>query len=285
MEGGPYSYREKSDGSPLKPQKRVGIPQGLLFNDYYPFFQAFFEELGFEVVPSRRTDKRIISLGIEKTVSEPCFPVKVAHGHAASLLEEGLDFLFLPRISTTEKPLGNYKTCITCPYIHAAPDMFRHALGIDKTKVRLLSPTFHFNLGYKHLLSVLRELGRELNRNPGEIKRALNKALLVLEDFKERIMKKGEEIFGSLAEGKGAGEERAFVIIGKPYAVYDPLLNMDIGKKIRDEGHLAIPVDFLPLEEKDLSDSFENLYAAQGQKSYLRRGTSPEIRTSIWLWP
>lgn len=257
-------YKKKGNGSPLKP-KRVGIPQGLLFNDYYPFFQAFFEELGLEVVPSRRTNKEIISLGIEKTISEPCFPVKVAHGHAASLLEETLDFLFLPMISG-EKPMGNYKTCITCPYIHAAPDMLRHALGIDNLNIKLLSPTFHFNWGYKHLLSVLSELGKELNKNPRDIKRALDQALLVLEDFRERIKKKGEEVLGGLIEGKGAGEERVFVIIGKPYAVYDPLLNMDIGKKIRDEGYFAVPLDFLPLEEEDLSDSFENLYPAQGQK-------------------
>lgn len=249
-------HKTKSGGSQPNKSKKIVIPRGLLFNDYFPFFQSFFEELGFEVKPSRKTDKKIISLGVEKTISGPCFPIKVAQGHTASLLDENFDYIFIPRIISTEKSFGSYKLCSTCPYIQSSPDMFKHSLGIDDTK--LLTPTFHFQWGYKHLLAVFTEIGKQLHKNPSDVKNALDKAVVVFDDFKRRIKKKGEEIL--------ANSPKAFVVIGKPYAIYDPLLNMDIGKKVRDEGFIAIPVDFLPLDNEDASEAFENIYAAQGQK-------------------
>ncbi len=42
-----------------------------------------------------RTDKAIAREGIERTVAEPCYPIQVAHGHVAALLDGGIDFLFL----------------------------------------------------------------------------------------------------------------------------------------------------------------------------------------------
>jgi len=53
---------------------KIGIPRGLMFSEYYPLFNAFFTELGFEVVPSDQTNKRIIEMGLDVAIGEPCFP-------------------------------------------------------------------------------------------------------------------------------------------------------------------------------------------------------------------
>ncbi|MFQ6098564.1 MAG: acyl-CoA dehydratase activase, partial [Armatimonadota bacterium] len=70
---------------PKRGAERVGIPRGLLFNDYFPLFNAFFSELGYEVVVSDPTNAHIVELGVDAVVGEPCFPMKVAHGHPAAL--------------------------------------------------------------------------------------------------------------------------------------------------------------------------------------------------------
>ena len=61
----------------------------------------------------------------------------------------------------------------------------------------------------------------------------------------------------------------AFIVIGRPYTLWDSALNMDIGKKIQDLGILAIPQDFLPLEAADISDAWPNAYSRQIQKKLM----------------
>jgi predicted CoA-substrate-specific enzyme activase len=239
----------------------VGIPRGLLFSDYYPFFNAFFSELGFEVMASERTNKRIVARGIESTVAEPCFPIKVVHGHVMSLLERKCDFIFLPAIISAESPLGKHESCVTCPYVQSAPDVIRSAFSSLDTKTRFLCPTFFFDRGEAHVRRVLRGLGKDLGKTRQEVDRALSVARSTLLEFREKIMKRGREILEGLGE-----EQAAFIIIGRPYAVHDSAVNMDVAKKVLDEGYIPIPLDFLPLAEHEASDSWPNIYSVQGQK-------------------
>jgi predicted CoA-substrate-specific enzyme activase len=239
----------------------IGIPRGLLFSDYFPFFNAFFSELGFEVIASERTNKRIIAKGIESTVAEPCFPVKVVHGHVMSLLEHNPDFIFLPAIISAESPLGKHDSCITCPYVQSAPDVIKSAFSSLDTKTRFLSPTFFFDRGESHMKRVLRDLGKKLGKSRGEVDMALSVARNTLLKFREKIQHRGKEILESLKEG-----QTAFVIIGRPYAVHDSAVNMDVAKKVLDEGYIPLPLDFLPLQEHETSESWPNIYSIQGQK-------------------
>ncbi len=241
----------------------VGIPRGLLFNDYYPLFSAFFGELGCKVIPSPPTDKQIIRRGMEKVVAEPCFPIKVAHGHSAYLIEQGVDYLFLPAIMRAEEPYGDYELAVTCPYIQTAPDVIKAALEIDKTKTKLLSPVLFLDRGFKHFLRKMTEVGRTLGKSPQEVKKALKVALKVQEEFNKKVQEKGREVLRNLP-----ANQLAFVIIARPYSLYDEGINMNVAKKVRDEGYLAIPFDMLPLKDRkwDPSDTWVNIYPVQGQK-------------------
>ncbi|MCL5773895.1 MAG: acyl-CoA dehydratase activase [Firmicutes bacterium] len=241
--------------------KTVGIPRGLMFNEYFPFFKAFFGELGFKVVPSEKSNKKIISKGLEVVVAEPCFPIKVAHGHAADLLERQVDFLFLPAIISAKHTAGGYKTCVTCPYVQSAPDVIGAALDIKGKNVKFLKPAIFFDRGYSHLKRILTEVGKELGKKASECKKALDKAIEVQDQFTARLKRRGEEILNNLKE-----DEAAFVIVGRPYAIHDEALTLNVGKKVRDEGYLAIPLDFFPVEEYDVYSHFPNVYAVEGQK-------------------
>lgn len=239
----------------------VGFPNGLLFNEYYPFFKAFFTELGFNFITSDETNKKIISKGLEKTVAQPCFPIKVAHGHFADLLENRPDYIFLPAIRSYDKPLHNYQNCYTCTYIQTIPETFRAAFGLDENNDKIFSPTIEFSRGRPHLMRVFNDIGKKLGKNKVEIKKALEIALNIHEQFKKSIKEKGREILDLIPP-----EQKVFVVIARPYALYDNFINMDIAKKIQNEGYLALPCEFLSYEDEDITDYWPTIDAGQGQE-------------------
>jgi predicted nucleotide-binding protein (sugar kinase/HSP70/actin superfamily) len=254
MEG---TDREAPAGAPT-----VGIPRGLMFADYYPLYRAFFQGLGCTVVPSDPTNKETIKRGINTVAGEPCFPLKVAHGHVGQLLQAGVDYVFLPAVCDTEQPNPNLRQSHTCPYVMSAPEIISAALhldGLDRPK--LLRPRLFFRRGERHLRRVLRELGRELAKSKAAIERATEAAFQALREFRRKAEARGREVIESLSEG-----QRAFIVVGRPYTTYDAAVNMDIGKKIQDLGILAIPLEFLPIEHENIADAWPNAYARQIQK-------------------
>lgn len=246
------------DKKPPAGAKRIGYPRGLLFEDYFPLFNAFLTELGFEVIPTEPTSKRTVRLGTQATVADPCFPLKVAHGHVAEALEKDIDYLFLPGILSAEQPNPNLPNSQACPYIQGGPEILRYAFHLDERDVKVLSPRFYFRRGPASLRQSCIELAEELGRTPGEAEAALDVALKVHREFHNFVKERGREVLESLGD-----DDIAFVVIGRPYTLYDRVVNMDIGKKIQDLGILAIPQDFLPLDDVDISDHWPNAYSRQ----------------------
>ena len=76
---------------------KIGIPRALLFYHFYPLWKTFFENLGFQVILSPETNKKILERGIDLAVDDACLPVKLYHGHVAELIGN-VDILFVPRI-------------------------------------------------------------------------------------------------------------------------------------------------------------------------------------------
>lgn len=247
-----------------RPRLRIGIPRGLMFSELYPLYNAFLSELGFEVVPSDPTNKRIIEMGLDVAIGEPCFPFKVAHGHYMDLIEKRVDVIFAPRIISTEQPNPNLRQAQTCPYLQAAPDVISSCVGVTERGIRHIAPTLHLKRGRRHLERVFVEIGRQLGRSRRQSLAALEVGLKVLEDFRRKVERRGAEVLSTLPS-----DQVAFIVIGRPYTLWDPALNMDIGKKIQDLGILAIPQDFLPLESVDISDSWPNAYSRQIQKKLM----------------
>lgn len=240
---------------------RVAIPRGLLFHDYFPLWNTFLRHLGMEVLVSPPTAKDIIARGIEVTAAEPCFPVKVAHGHVAALLDERPDYLFLPRVHDAEQPSSSFKHSTTCPYVQSAPEVISAALGLADGPAKLLTPSFWMSRGERHVRRVLREVGAAIGKPRREVDRAIDAGLEALREFRASVERRGCEVLSSMPE-----DQMAFVVIARPYALYDSAVNMHVGQRIRDLGIMAIPQDFLPLANEDPSDHWVNAYARQIQK-------------------
>lgn len=259
---------------------RIGIPRVGTFNDHYPFYQAFFTELGFEVVPSDATNTQIVRDGVRTVAAEPCFPVKVAHGHVIDILRKKTDYIFLPAVMRAEWLEEEFCESQSCPYIQGLPEVIGAALRLEEPQYagKVLTPRLFFNRGRRHLRRELGRLVRQIsggtdphrngNGHPArlaspsarQIDRALDVAMETLAQFRRRLSERGREVLAALP-----ADALAFVVLGRPYTLHDAAVNMHIGKKIQDLGILAIPQDMLPLAEAGTADTWNLIYARQIQ--------------------
>src|SRR5699024_10913484 len=90
-----YKYKRIFGYKSLKeeeaPRGVIGIPRVLNIYENYPFWHTFFTKLGFRVVISPKSSRKIYELGIESIPSESeCYPAKISHGHVMWLLQKGI---------------------------------------------------------------------------------------------------------------------------------------------------------------------------------------------------
>ncbi len=249
-------------GPGVKPDpRRIGIPRSLLFHETFPMWHAFFKNLGFDVVLSEKTNKKIIHAGIETVPAETCFPVKVAHGHILNLMEKKIDYMFLPSIINLRKRSPLIEQSFACPYVQTIPYFASAAFDFEKAGIKLLKPYVYLARGKKAVVKCLRGLGRELGKSPGQITKAVEAAFEAQDRYYEALRKRGEEVLAGLGQ-----DGRAFVIVSRPYNGCDSGINLELPKKLRDLGALPMPMDYLPIDSVNLSKEWENMYWRYGQK-------------------
>jgi predicted CoA-substrate-specific enzyme activase len=241
----------------------IGIPRLIHFHELMPFWKTFFTSLGFRLVISERTNKRLINKGVEKIVSETCFPIKVAHGHLLDLIDKGVNTIFLPSVINMPLSHPSLDRSFTCPYVQAFPYAVKSAIDFKSHEVKLLTPVIHFGWERKNLEQALVKMCRELGKNADEVREAIEKAQIAQNSFYASLKRRGKEVLQNLKEG-----DRAMVIISRPYNGCDPGVNLGLPQKLRDLGVIAIPMDCLPLDEVNLVDDWEDMYWKYGQKIY-----------------
>jgi len=138
---------------------RVGIPQALLYYQYFPMWKTFFERLGAEVVVSLPTNKTVLNLGVSRAVADTCLPVKIFLGHVISLIEK-CDCIFIPAVTSLGRKIYN------CSKIIGLPNMAR-AL-IPECPV-ILAPEINLEKGRYYLYQNIYKLGRSFTSNPFKI--------------------------------------------------------------------------------------------------------------------
>ncbi len=231
----------------------IGIPYIFLFHDYLPFWATLLWELGFNVVVSPKTNRQIANLGVEAVLSESCFPVKVAHGHIKYLLDSGVDAIIAPSyINLSHTKSGN---SVPCPYTQTIPYLARIAFNAKN----ILAPVIKIDNGKNAVINEIKNSLRQFNITTRSIRAAYIKAEEAQGEFEETIKKKGKEIIGAL-------DKKAIVIMGRSYNSFDSGVNLQIPQKLSTLETLAIPMDFLPVDDIDISDRWNNMYWRNGQK-------------------
>ena len=229
----------------------IGIPRVLMFFEQFPLWAAFFKGLGVMVVLSDKTNRRLIHRGLQEVLAEACYPVKVAYGHVANLIEKGVDLIFLPSIIDLEKESDDVARSYNCPLIQGIPFMLRPAF---KDKARIISPSIFMAKEKGNLREEMEKIGKEFGKGKREIGSAIAAALKAQDEFERIRRERGRQILKTLKK-----DNEAVVVIGKPYNVHDLGLNLNISKKLRHLGVLAIPFDLLPLDEIELPPHYSNL--------------------------
>ena len=241
----------------------IGIPRELnLYYQEFPFWKSFFTELGFQVVLSKHTDRKLVSKSLEMLTSETCFPIEVVHGHIVDLLEKNVDHVFVPFVVNNRAASDNPTSNCNCPWIQTYPFMAKAALanhpGKDKLLIPALHPRFFDRVFIKEMAVFMKET---FGTDAKAVKKALYSAREKQNSFEESLVKRGEEILNNLPEDK-----EAMVILGRPYNAGDPVLNLGLVEKIINLEVLPIPLDFLPLSTENIFDDFPNMYWPNGRK-------------------
>ena len=239
----------------------IGIPRAMFFQELMPFFRAFFEDLGFSVVYSQKTNKQVIRKGVECLAAEPCYPVKVAHGHILDLLEAGVKRIFLPSIIDMANPHPEIRQGVVCPMAQTLASVAPSTIDFSRYGAKILSPVLYFGRGRQELRRGLKDLARQLGVSSFRVDRALRRGEAAQQAHYQALEARGREIMESLpADG------RLMVLIGRPYNALDPGMNLNLHRKLRTLGVQALPMDFLPLDQVADLEEIKPMYWRFGQK-------------------
>lgn len=212
---------------------KVGIPKGLLYYKYHPFFNSFFQSLGAEVITSCATNKSILNEGVKYCVDEACLPVKVFHGHVAELRDK-CDILLIPRIMQLKE--REY----ICPKFCGLPEMVVNSIP-NMSKV-IDTPIYAFNK--IKLYKFAKEAGKMITKDNDKIKKAYEYALETQSQFKSGI--------------KDEGYAMNVALLGHPYNIYDEFINMNVVKKLNNLGIGVITEE--NIEESFIDKEVKKLY-------------------------
>ncbi len=238
----------------------VGIPRTLLYYSFYPLWRRFLEELGARVVVSAPTTKETLDAGVEAAVTDACVPIKIMHGHVKELVQR-VDYLFLPRVVCT-----NGRT-VYCPKFLGLPDMIRSSVS---RLPRLIDVRVDLRRGRAEASKVALRVGRLFTNQTGRIRSAYQVALAELGRY-SRLLRDGmdPEAAMDLARrgvGESAGRGLAGVgeppavaeaalhlaVIGYPYVLHDPFLNLNLLEKLRHLGATPLTSQMVSASELEV---------------------------------
>ncbi len=251
-----------------KPQKgkrgKIGMPMGLNMYEMLPFWHTFLTSLGFEVVTSGISDKKVYAKGNKTIPSDTiCFPAKLVHGHVQKLIDSGIDTIFYPCMSYNfDEGLGDNH--YNCPVVAYYPEV----IGANMNSVRNITfikeyVGIHRRKDFpKKVTEILQKYYPDITLK--EVKKASDAAYNEYEEHLNRIRTKGNEIIKK-AEEEG---KPIFVLSGRPYHV-DPEINHGIdrmissfGVAIVSEDSVSYKVDKFPTTVLNQWTYHSRLYAA-----------------------
>ncbi len=233
---------------PLKeaeaPRGVIGIPRVLNVYENYPFWATFFKKLGFSVVLSPWSSRKIYELGMESIPSESeCYPAKLSHGHVEWLIAQGIKTIFHPCIFFEHQETENAQNHYNCPIVVSYAENIKNNMeSITTENVRYIQPFMAFTSEQSVTHKMIRVCAAEWNIAPSEVKAAVHAAWTEQLAAKEDIRHEGERL---IAQMKDEGK-KGIVLAGRPYHV-DPEINHGIPELISSYGLYVFTEDSLPL--------------------------------------
>ncbi|MBR6258579.1 MAG: 2-hydroxyacyl-CoA dehydratase [Oscillospiraceae bacterium] len=228
-----YMKNEREEG-----KKTVGIPLGLNLYELLPFWHTFFTHLGFNVIVSPFSSRKLYLKGQHTIPSDTvCYPAKLLHGHIEALLDEKPDAIFYPDMSyNIDENLGcNH---YNCPVVAYYPQV------LDANVKRLRETVFindfiglHDPKEFKsHIRGILAKYFPEFSKK--EISEASDAAYKAYEGHMSALRGKAQEYL----EAAEKEDIPVIVLAGRPYHV-DPEINHGIDELICSLGAVVLTED------------------------------------------
>jgi len=272
----PNLYKTKFDllfnREPLEPDKAyrgvIGIPRVLNMYEDYPFWHAFFTKLGFRVVVSPASNKKMYENGMDTISSDTaCYPAKLVHGHIKWLVENGIKRIFYPCVNyeiIEDKTAPNH---YNCPIVATYPEVidknmaeyfcannveYYHPFVPYDDDSRFVEEMEKFFAGRRQIdlasvenikkiydLNDIREYTLfSMKIRKDELRPALEAGRKAYADFKEAVHKAGDEALRYMEEN----HKKGIVLSGRPYHL-DPEVNHGIDNVINQQDMVVLTED------------------------------------------
>jgi predicted nucleotide-binding protein (sugar kinase/HSP70/actin superfamily) len=215
----------------------IGIPRVLNMYENYPFWFTFFTSLGYKVVLSPASTRKIYEMGIESIPSETeCYPAKIAHGHIEWLIENGVRHIFYPCIPYERNEFNQAVNHFNCPIVTSYPENIKNNVeNLSRENVRFQNPFLAFTSEKVLTEALIKEFS---DISEAEVRNAARLGWAELEQARKDVQKKGEEVLEYLDKtGK-----RGIVLAGRPYHI-DPEIHHGIPDMIASYGVAVLTED------------------------------------------
>lgn len=244
-----FKRKRMFDYEPLEPQEAprgvIGIPRVLNVYENYPFWATFFKKLGFRVVVSPWSGRKIYELGMESIPSESeCYPAKLSHGHVEWLIANGVKTIFHPCVFFEHQETENAQNHYNCPIVVSYSENIKNNVeSLGAENVRYVQPFMAFTSEQTVAHKMVEVCAAEWGISSEEVRAAVSQAWAEQLLAKEDIRREGERL---LADMEGSGS-KGIVLAGRPYHI-DPEINHGIPELISSYGLYVFTEDSLPID-------------------------------------
>lgn len=219
---------------------KVGLPRVLNMYENYPFWYTFFTELGYQVVLSPESSRKIYELGIDSIPSESeCYPAKLVHGHISWLIRQGVSYIFYPCIPYEQLEVPDANNHYNCPIVTSYGENIKNNMEeLANGNITYQNPFLSFESEEIISKRLIDYLGSENQIPETEIRNAAHTAWLEMRQARTDLSKKGEETIAFLEKtGK-----KGIVLAGRPYHI-DSEINHGIPELITSYGVAVLTED------------------------------------------
>ena len=213
--------------------------------ELYPLWHTIFTELGFEVIGSGFSTRKLYQKGQFSIPSDTvCYPAKLMHGHIEALLEQDVDAIFYPCLTynINENKGDNF---YNCPVVAYYSELLQSNMDSLK-QTKFLCP--YLNINSEKELS--RELTLVLSKHfdfikKSDVNRAVKAGIAEYHAHMQRVYDEGARAV-KFARDKG---KRIMILAGRPYHI-DPEICHGIDKLATSLGFVVVSEDSVTADKE-----------------------------------
>ncbi|MGO4972352.1 acyl-CoA dehydratase activase-related protein [[Clostridium] aminophilum] len=222
----------------------IGIPRVLNMFENFPFWAVFFRELGYRVIVSPQSTRKLYELGIETIPSESeCYPAKMVHGHIEWLIKQGIRHIFYPCVPYERNETPDAGNHYNCPMVTSYAENIKNNMeSLEENRIRFENPFIAFTseeVAANRLVEIFTgKDGSDYHHTASEVRAAARKAWKELLRSRKDMEQAGEDALRWMKEHGRHG----IVLAGRPYHV-DPEINHGIPELITSYGFAVLTED------------------------------------------